>query len=241
MKNLCVILARGGSKGIPKKNIVDVCGKPLIHYTIKAALKSNIFSEIVVSTDCKKIANIAIKEGAKVPFTRPDNLSGDQIWSRDALKHAVLESEKVYNKMYDYVMELPCVAPLRTEKHIVDVYNKILKTKADSVVSVVDISKNHMHPIRMKRITNDILYSFCQEYPENECSRRQDLESCYVRNGAIFAMTRKCIVEDFSRVGKVCRPYVMQDYESINIDTELDLKIARILIEEKLKKVDYNV
>ena len=98
MSSLAVILARGGSKGIPKKNIIDLNGKPLIYYTIKAALDSGVFDEVVVSTDCPSIASVALDCGAKVPFMRPDELSQDHVWSRDALKHAVVECERIFEK-----------------------------------------------------------------------------------------------------------------------------------------------
>ncbi len=228
LNTLCVILARGGSKGIPGKNIIDICGKPLIQYSIEAAIKSNIFDEIVVSTDCKKIAKASKNAGALVPFMRPENLAGDNVWSRDALKHAVLECEKIYSKKYDYVVELPCVAPLRNEKHVREAFKKLVSTGADSVISVCQMSDKH--PVRMKRIVNDQIYDFCKEFPEGEGSRRQDLEPCYIRNGAIYSMTRDCIVKNFSRNGEVSRPYVMPENESINIDTPMDLALARMII-----------
>ena len=231
MSVLCVILARGGSKGIPKKNIIDVCGKPLIQYTIEAALKSKVFDEVVVSTDCKEIAEVAKKAGASVPFIRPDELAGDTVWSRDALKHAVVTCEKIYDKKYDHVIELPCVAPLRNELHIKEAYEKLVKTGADSVISVCQMADKH--PVRMKRIVNDTIQDFCKEFPEGEGSRRQDLEPCYIRNGAIYAMTRDCIVEKFSRNGAVSRPYIMKEEFSVNIDTHVDLALARIMIGEK--------
>ncbi len=230
MSVLCVILARGGSKGIPKKNIVDVCGKPLIQYSIEAAIESKVFEEIVVSTDCKEIAKVARSCGASVPFMRPEHLAGDTVWSRDALKHAVVESENIFNKKYEVVIELPCVAPLRNGKHVREAYEKLIRTKSDSVISVTQMADKH--PIRMKRIVNDQIEDFCKEFPEGEGSRRQDLEPCYIRNGAIYAMTRDCIVKSFSRVGNVSRPYIMEETASVNIDTEIDLKLARILVSE---------
>ena len=199
MKTLAVILARGGSKGIPKKNIIDLDGEPLIYYTIKAALESNVFSEVVVSTDCPQIASVSLDCGAQVPFMRPDELSQDHVWSRDALKHAVLACERIYEKKYDYVIELPCVAPLRNERHIREAFEKLVTTKADSVISVCQMQDKH--PVRMKRIVNDTIRDFCNEFPEGEGSRRQDLEPCFIRNGAIYAMTRYTIVEHFSRNG----------------------------------------
>ena len=96
-KVLGVTLARGGSKGIPKKNIYNVYDSPLIKYTIDAALGAKLFTNYVVSTDCEDIATISKFHGAEVPFMRPDELSGDTVWSRDALKHAVLKCEKIYN------------------------------------------------------------------------------------------------------------------------------------------------
>ena len=118
MNILGLTLARGGSKGIPKKNIKQINGKPLIAHTIEAALNSNIFTDYIVSTDSPEIAAISRQYGAKTPFIRPDELSGDTVLSRDCVKHAVLECEKVYNTKYDYVIELPCVAPLRNHIHI---------------------------------------------------------------------------------------------------------------------------
>ena len=231
MKTLGVILARGGSKGIPKKNIKPLAGKPLIAYTIEAALKSEIFTHVVVSTDSKEIASVAREHGALAPFERPDELAQDHVWSRDALKHAVLASEGLFNVTYDYVFELPCVAPLRTEKHIREVFSKLVETECDSVTSIT--LEHDKHPVRMKRIVDDKIQNFTTEFPEGEGSRRQDLEPCYVRNGAIFAMTRDCIVKDFSRHGEICRPYVMSLETSVNIDTMLEFKFAEFLIKER--------
>jgi len=228
MSTLAVILARGGSKGIPKKNIIDLNGKPLIYYTIKAALDSNVFDEVVVSTDCPSIASVALDCGAKVPFMRPDELSQDHVWSRDALKHAVIECERIYEKTYDYVIELPCVAPLRNDDHIREAYEKLVSTKADSVISVCRMQDKH--PVRMKRIVDDTIQDFCKEFPEGEGSRRQDLEPCYIRNGAIYAMTRNCIVEKFSRNGDVSRPYIMDELVSVNIDSMIDLVTAKAIM-----------
>ena len=199
LKVLGIILARGGSKTIPKKNIKTLNGKPLMAYTIDSALKSDVFDDFIVSTDDTNIAGVALEYGAKVPFMRPDELSGDTIWSRDAVKHAVLECEKIYDKKYDYVMELPCTAPLRNENHIREAYQMLISNDVDSVTSVTRMVDKH--PVRMKRIVDNNLEDFCKEFPEGEGSRKQDLEPCYIRNGAIYSMTRNCIVEKFSRHG----------------------------------------
>ncbi len=228
---LAVILARGGSKGIPKKNIKEICGKPLIAYTIESAISSRVFSHVIVSTDSVEIASVSQSFGAMIPFIRPDELSQDHVWSRDALRHAVIEAEKSYGVTYDYVVELPCVAPLRNSKHICEAVDKLLNSNSDSVISVCKMQDKH--PVRMKRIVNDTIQDFCKEFPEGEGSRRQDLEPCYIRNGAIYAMTRKCIVEDFSRNGKLSRPYVMDELHSVNIDSMIDFYLAETLIRLK--------
>jgi len=228
MSTLGVILARGGSKGIPKKNIKPIAGKPLIAHTIEAALESKIFDQLVVSTDSEEIAEIARRHGASTPFMRPDELSQDHVWSRDALKHAVLACEEIYGVRYDYVVEMPCVSPLRRAEHIKEAYQKLISTGADSVTSVTQMADKH--PVRMKRIVADQLEDFCKEYPEGEGSRRQDLEPCYIRNGAIYSMTRDCIVKKFSRHGEICRPYVMDELSSVNIDTMIDFKLAEVLL-----------
>jgi CMP-N-acetylneuraminic acid synthetase len=230
LKVLGITLARGGSKGIPKKNIKLISGKPLISHTIEHALKSGIFDNYIVSTDSNEIAEISKEYGAEIPFIRPDELSGDKIWSRDCVKHAVLECEKIYNVRYDYVVELPCVSPLRNSKHIKEAFDMLVNTGADSVTSVTQMQDKH--PVRMKRIVRGRLSDFCKEFPEGEGSRRQDLEECYIRNGAIYAMTRDCIVENFSRHGNDCRAYVMDDTVSVNIDTMIDFKLAEVLLNE---------
>ena len=230
MNVLGITLARGGSKGIPKKNIKSINDKPLIAYTIESALNSGIFTDYIVSTDSPEIAETSKRYGAKVPFIRPDELSGDTVLSRDCVKHAVLKCEKLYNIKYDYVIELPCVAPLRNSSHIREAFNQLTSTGADSVTSVVQMQDKH--PVRMKRIVDGKLQDFCSEYPEGEASRRQDLELCYIRNGAIYSMTRDCIVKDFSRHGDNCLAYIMDEDVSVNIDTLMDFKLAEILLKE---------
>lgn len=230
MNVLGLTLARGGSKGIPKKNIKLINNKPLIAHTIEAALNSNIFTDYIVSTDSLEIAAVSRQYGAKTPFIRPDELSGDTVLSRDCVKHAVLECEKIYNIKYDYVIELPCVAPLRNHIHIQEVFEQLISTGADSVISVVQMQDKH--PVRMKRIIDSKLYDFCKEYPEGEASRRQDLEPCYLRNGAIYSMTRDCIVKKFSRHGDISMAYIMDENVSVNVDTMLDFKLAEVLLKE---------
>ena len=192
---LGVILARAGSKGIKKKNIKNLCGHPLISYSIYAGKKSKLISKLIVSTDSKKIAKISKDYGAEIPFIRPKHLAKDNTWSRDALKHAVIESENFYNRKFDYIVEIPAVAPLRTGMDIDLALKKLITTKSDSVIAMTQVFDKH--PIRMKRIVNGNIIDYDPKNKEGESSRRQELKPCFVRNGAIYAMRRNTIVNYF--------------------------------------------
>jgi D-3-phosphoglycerate dehydrogenase / 2-oxoglutarate reductase len=227
---LCIILARGGSKGIPGKNIFPINNHPLISYTITAGLGSKYIKDVIVSTDDKKISKEAKSYGAKVPFLRPKKLAKDKTLSVDALRFTVLEYEKFTRKKFDYVIELPCVSPFRDSNDINIALEKLINSKSDSVISYVNTGEKH--PTRLKRIKNLSVSDFCKEYPEpKRGSRRQDFESCFIRNGAIYAMTRECIVNQKSRQGKKSLPFIMDESKSINIDNKFDLLVAKTLIE----------
>ena len=227
---LAVILARGGSKGIPKKNIYNINDHPLISYSIEAAKNAEKIDKIVVSSDSDEILKISRKYGVDKVIKRPKHLSNDRATSADALHHAVLESEKIFKKNFDYIIELPCVSPLRDHDDINEALNILCTNKYDSVVSYVDTGEKH--PIRLKRIKKNKITNFCKDYKEAKWgSIRQDFEPCYIRNGAIYSMSRDCIVNHKSRWGKKSFPYVMSDQKSVNIDTKFDLLIAKMLIE----------
>ena len=149
---LAVILARGGSKGIPKKNIYKINDHPLISYSIEAAKNAEKIDKIVVSSDSDEILKISKKYGVHKVVKRPKHLSNDRATSADALYHAVLESEKIFKKKFDYIIELPCVSPLRDHNDINEALKILSTNKYDSVVSYVDTGEKH--PIRLKRIKN---------------------------------------------------------------------------------------
>jgi phosphoglycerate dehydrogenase-like enzyme/CMP-N-acetylneuraminic acid synthetase len=232
---LCVILARGGSKGIPLKNITKINKHPLISYSIEAAKKSLMINNIVVSSDSNKIKKIARDYGAETPFTRSKQLSSDKAYSVDALRDALIRCESIYKTKFSHVIELPCVAPFR-DSHDIDRALKILtknKKNYDSVIGYVNTGEKH--PVRLKRIKNFKASSFCQEYKESHRhSRRQDFEPCYIRNGSIYAMTRNCLINKKSREGNNSYSFIMPKEKSINIDDKFDLLIAKLMIEKGL-------
>lgn len=227
---LCVILARAGSKGIKKKNIVDFGGKPLVAWTIRAAIDSKKFDHVVVSTDSKQIREIALNEGAQVPFLRDEKLSGDNVLSAIALKDAVKKSEDYFGKKYDVICELQATSPLRDANDVVEAVSKFYKNpSADSLYSVYEL--NHFHPKKIKKIdSNGFLEDLCSHFSESKIGRRQDAKSLYVRNGAIFVMKRDVLFENNDRVGKNCLAYIMPEEKSLNIDSLTDLEVGKVLL-----------
>lgn len=225
---LGVIPARGGSKGVPRKNVAPILGKPLIGYTIEAALKSRLLTEVVVSTDDDEIAEVSRKFGAQVPFRRPAELATDKALAVPTIQHAVREMEKLREYRYDAVVMLQPTTPLRTAEDIDECLKKLFATGADSVIAVVEVGGHH--PVRMKRIVDDRLVDYSEEEIENR--PRQELPPVYLRAGSVYATKRDVLMERNSFKGTVSRPYVIPPERAVNIDTPIDLKIAEWRLEE---------
>jgi CMP-N,N'-diacetyllegionaminic acid synthase len=227
-KILGIIPARGGSKGIPNKNIRFIKGKPLIYYTIQAAKNAELLTDFIVSTDSEKIAEIACNNGAMVPFMRPQSLAKDSTESLPVIIHALTEYEKINNISYDYFIMLQPTSPFRTGKDIDHALIQLTTCNSDSIVSVVDVGGSH--PLRMKIINDDkMLVNYIFQEKEN-MKPRQKLEKVYIRNGCIYASKVEVLFNEKSIVGKSCIPYVMSKENSINIDNELDFITAEILM-----------
>ena len=227
-----VIPARGGSKGVPRKNIRLVCGKPLIAYTIETALAArHLFYRIIVSTDDEEIADVARRHGAEVPFMRPAELAGDNVPMVPVLQHAVQFVEQQDKVRSDWVCLLQPTDPFRTVEDIEEALRLAQAGGCDSVISVVQVFS--VHPILMKRIENGRLLPYCIE--EKEGTRRQDYQPpAYMRNGAIYLTKRDVLMERDSIWGDVIRPYVMPPERSVGVDSELDLKLVEFLMGERL-------
>ena len=213
-----ITLARGGSKGIPRKNVIDVNGKPLIQYTIDEVKKSKYIDHYIVSTDDEDIKMVC-KELEQTYFDRSP--VEDTQKSSDGL----LEVLKTMDKP-DYIVEIMCTNPLKTVEDIDGVIKKIDMMGVDSVCSVVRIWDHH--PSRVKFIKGNQMIDV---YPEKLESRRQDLRPpAYIRNGSIYAMTWEQINVKGTRYDKNTVPYIMSEERTINIDEPIDLELARILL-----------
>lgn len=232
MKILGIIPARGGSKGVKRKNISLLGQKPLIAHTISAAISSKL-DRVVVSTEDTEIATIASEFNAEVPFVRPMELASDTANSIDVAIHGLKEMERIDQTNYDAVMYLQPTTPFRTVKDI----NKCLEmlkndAKADSVISVVDVQGSH--PARMKYIENGYLIDpdFCEKI-ENQ--NRQELTPMFIRNGAIY-LTKKSTLLGASFKGNLSLAHVMSLNDSINIDSVEDFEFAQWIYKKNENK-----
>lgn len=220
MKNLAIITARGGSKRIPKKNIKEFCGKPIIAYSIEAALQSEIFDEVMVSTDSEEIADIARKYGANVPFMRSLQNSGDYAVTADVLREVVSEYRK-QGQEYDYVACVYPTAPFVTAEKLREAYDKLIEKHAESINPVVAFS----FPPQRCQVIEDGLLRY--KWPENYPKRSQDLEQFYHDAGQFYIYKTDALVNK-QRVDWIEIPYILSELEVQDIDNEIDWAIAEM-------------
>ena len=229
---LTVIPARGGSKGIPLKNIHLLGGRPLINWTIDCVLEMGENTQVIVSTDNKKIANVAIDRGIEVPFLRPANLSGDHAKDFEVIEHALIKAEELDNKKYDIIMMLQPTSPFRTVDQLYNILSHLINNNFDCVLTVSETDLKY-HPIKQLSIKDGLLSYIMEE--GNQLPTRQSLYPTYHVNGLAYAFTRDCILSQKSRMGKNTAPFIIKD-KVINIDTYEDFLYAEKYLEEFLSK-----
>lgn len=227
-KILGVITARGGSKGIPRKNIKDLDGKPLIAYTIEVAKKSKLLTRCIVSTDDAEIADISRKYGADIPFMRPAEFAQDKSTSMEVVQHALKCLKEDDGEDYDYLMILQPTSPLRSTEDIDESIREIVDTQADSVMGMMELVDFSIKKI--KKIKDDLVLPFLEDEGK-ESSRRQDLEKMYKRNCAIY-LTRVDLIMQGDLFGKVSRPHIMPEERSVDINELMDFEIAELIIKK---------
>lgn len=227
-KILAIIPARGGSKGILNKNIIDLCGKPLIAYSIEEALKTKYIDKVFVSTDSEKIKDISLNWGADVPFMRSDELSSDSAKSIDVVLHC-LEYFNNVDEYYDYVILLQPTSPLRNCKDIDDALEMIINKNGSSLVSVCPVEQN---PVLMRTIENDRMNEIVNCQKDN--LRRQELPEFYIFNGAIYINSVQMLYNEKAFVNENTIPYVMDKNKSIDIDEPKDIVLAEFFLRNNI-------
>ncbi|HML36320.1 MAG TPA: pseudaminic acid cytidylyltransferase [Bacillota bacterium] len=219
--NVAIITARGGSKRIPGKNIKEFCGKPILQYSIQAAIDSGIFDEIMVSTDDAEIAEMTIACGAKVPFMRSSKNSDDFATTADVIGEVLAEYKKT-DREFQYACCIYPTAPFVTGKKLQDAMRELIASDADSVIPVVGFS---YPPQRGFVIENGRLK---MKWPEHLNSRSQDLETIYHDCGQFYCFK----ISSFQQTGKLVMdntiPFQIPELQVQDIDTEEDWKLAEL-------------
>ncbi|GIM45491.1 hypothetical protein DNHGIG_10400 [Collibacillus ludicampi] len=217
---LAIIPARGGSKGLPNKNILPLAGKPLIAYSIEAGLEAKSITRVLVTTDSPEIAKVAESFGAEVPFLRPAELAKDDTPTMPVLQHALEVLKKKEGFQPDLVVLLQPTSPLRTKEDIDGAVNVLYRLDADLVTSVCRVKH---HPYWMLKVENERATPF---FPNGFVSRRQELPNVFALNGAVYVYKKEQVTQpkptDQIRQGV----WIMDVDRSIDIDTWFDFKVA---------------
>jgi len=226
---LGLIPARSGSKGVKGKNIRPLLGKPLIAYSIECGLDCPSINHLVVSTDCEKIADVARKYGAEVPFMRPIELAMDNTPMMPVLEHAINSCEEKYQSRITALVLLDATSPMRTTS---DVENCIKIFKGGDCDAVISAAPARRNPFFNMVISENGYIKLAIE-PEKPITRRQDCPATYDLNNSIWVFSRRAILEDRERIPEKSRLYLMDEDCSVDIDSESDFKVLEILMKEK--------
>jgi len=220
---LAIIPARGGSKRLPRKNILDLVDKPLITWSIEAGLNSKYIDKVIVSSDDNEILNISQKYGA-LTIKRPNTLASDTATTFDAIKHTIENTDK-----YDYIVLLQPTSPLRDENHIDEAIELLEDKCADAVVSVCEMDHSPLWSNTLPE--NGSMQGFLKNEVLNK--RSQDLENYYRLNGAIYiCKTDRLLEEESFFLKKNIFSYIMGRKSSVDIDEKIDFKLAELLIKD---------
>lgn len=217
---LAIIPARAGSKGLPDKNIKELCGKPLIAWSIETGLKSNYLDEVMVTTDCQNIAEVSKLYGANVPFLRPEELASDTATSFDAIAHTIDYYKNELNKEFDYIVLLEPTSPLREISDIDNMIEKIVvnENDFDSIISIGEVNE---HPCVMKKVVNQNYLFPCFVELEME-TRRQDHDMVYFPYGVAYIVKTKSLLNEKTFYTKQSTFYKIRRYQCYEIDCIYD-------------------
>lgn len=225
-----IIPARGGSKRLSRKNVLDLAGKPLISWTIEAALGCPFLDEVMVTTDDDEIAVLAKRFGASVPFLRPSALASDTATSFEAVKHTIDYYQSKLGKRFDFVVLLQPTSPLRNASNISEAIELLSERNADAVISVCEVDHS---PLWMNTLPSDnSMAGFIREDLKNR--RSQDIEKYFRLNGAIYiCCVEVLLAKETFLPDEASYAYPMSREDSVDIDTRLDFLFAESILENK--------
>lgn len=221
MKNIAIIPARSGSKGMVDKNIKELAGKPLMAHTIEAAMRSGMFETVMVSTDSTKYAEIAKQYGAEVPFLRSTQNASDTASSWSVVRE-VLDRYSEMGKNFDTIMLLQPTSPLRTAENIREAYQEMEDKEANAIISLCEIE----HPLQQCNVLPDNLALDKFIKPSSRGMRRQEMETLYRFNGAIYLVKVEVFNNNKDIYSDRCFAYLMSRKNSVDIDDEFDFIVA---------------
>jgi N-acylneuraminate cytidylyltransferase len=218
---VAIIPARGGSKGIPNKNIIDFCGKPLIAWTIEQCLSSKYISDVWVTSDSQEILDIAGRYGAKT-ISRPDSISGDLASSEAAWIHAIEIIQRDSN--IDLVFAPQVTSPLRETKDIDGAIEQMLSSDADSLLSTVEIEDFFIWRQKLESGPESINYDYMDRKP------RQEIEKKYLENGSFYIFKPKILKDTNNRLGGRVLLHKMEKYKMFQIDNDEDIELSAVIM-----------
>lgn len=232
MKRICTICARGGSKGVPNKNLRIIAGLPLIAHSINQAVAANLFEKIVISTDSDEIREIALQFGAEAFFKRPEHLATDHAAKIPVIIHALQESERYFATQFDYVFDLDATSPLRSIEDIRKCAEMIELGKYGNIITATPARRspyfnlveiNHQNQINISKPVNPPIL------------RRQDAPSCFDMNASIYVWQRRALLEKVGLFHQDTGLYVMPEERSWDIDSGFDFEIVEYFLLKKMK------
>jgi len=223
MRISCIILARGGSKGIPKKNIIDFCGKPLIAWTIMQAMGAKEVADVWVSSDSNEILEISRRYGANA-IIRPENISGDYESSESAWKHAIDFIESKSKQSIDYVLAPQVTSPLRDASDFSNAICQINAEKADSLLSVAKIEDFFIWGRKNTENPHSINYDYKDRKP------RQLIDETYIENGSFYIFRPEVLIKENNRLGGNISLFLMSKYKMFQIDNIEDIELSSVIM-----------
>lgn len=230
MKRVCTINARGGSKGVKSKNIRFLGDKPLIAYSIIQAKLSGLFSYIAISSDSEEILAIAKQYGADILIKRPPELATDQAPKIFAIKHCLLETERITSEAFDTIVDLDATSPLRDVEDIIEAVKLLESSKVSNVITGMPARRSPY--FNMVEINEDGFAELSKK-PAQAIVRRQDASKVYDLNASIYVWKRQALIENDTIFNTDTLLYIMPEERSIDIDTELDFSIVEFLMKKK--------